>query len=305
MREPEGVNGAGSLSLRQLEYLVVTVGEGRLTRAAQRLHVTEPTVSQQLKALEGAVGTPLLVRGPDGVRPTPAGEALLPHARTALRSAGQGRAAALAAAGGHAETVRVATLPPLLTGLLPALRAWALARPGARLVVGVHENRRLLQESVASGAADLAVGPRPTRWHGPVWPWRAEELVVVCGEDDPLRGGAVPVRDLLDRRWIHYPGDGGAPLSLLGEAGTGDPVPRPATLCVPTADAAVALAASGAGLTAVPLGSLPARLRSRTVALVPQATTDVVLFSAPGAPAGTLAHAAALCRCAAQEAPDG
>ncbi|WP_414170419.1 LysR family transcriptional regulator [Streptoverticillium reticulum] len=129
MREPEGVNGAGSLSLRRLAYLVVTVGEGRPTRAAQRLHVTEPTVSQQLKALEGAVGTPLLVRGPDGVRPTPAGEALLPHARTALRSAGQGRAAALAEAGGHEETVRVATLPPLLTGLLPALRAWALA-PG-------------------------------------------------------------------------------------------------------------------------------------------------------------------------------
>lgn len=305
MREPEGANGAGSLSLRQLEYLVVTVGEGRLTRAAQRLHVTEPTVSQQLKALEGAVGTPLLVRGPDGVRPTPAGEALLPHARTALRSAGQGRAAALAAAGGHGETLRVATLPSLLTGLLPVLRAWALAHPDARLVVGVHESLRGLRESVASGAADLAVGPRPAGWPGQVWPWQVEEIVVVCGEDDPLRGEVVPVRDLLGRRWVHYPGDGRVPLSLLGETRTDDPVPRPATLSVPTADAAVALAASGAGLTAVPLGSLPARLHSQTVALVPRATADVVLFAAPDAPAGTLAHAAALCRCAAQQAPDG
>ncbi|WP_367133859.1 MULTISPECIES: LysR family transcriptional regulator [Streptomyces] len=303
-----GGNGAGSLSLRQLEYLVVAIGEGRLTRAAQRLHVTEPTMSQQLKALERAVGTCLLVRGRDGIRPTPAGEALLPHARTALCSAGEGRAAALAAACGHTDVLRVATLPALLDGLLPALRAWALARPDARLCVGVHESGRSLEESVASGAADLGIGPRPAGWCGQVWPWCTEELVVACAEDDPLRGETVSVRDLLGRRWIRCPDDGLQPVPPLATAADGSAAagettadPPPPVLDVPTPGAAVTLAASGTGIALAPLGSLPPGRRSWTIRLDPPATVDVTLFTAPDAPAATLAHAGLLRRCAAHD----
>ncbi|MEU1818902.1 LysR family transcriptional regulator [Streptomyces roseifaciens] len=308
-----GGNGAGSLSLRQLEYLVVAIGEGRLTRAAQRLHVTEPTMSQQLKALERAVGTRLLVRGRDGIRPTPAGEALLPHARTALCSAGQGRAAALAAACGHADVLRVATLPALLDGLLPAVRAWVLARPDAHLRVAVHESGRSLEESVASGAADLGIGPRPAGWCGQVWPWCTEELVVACAEDEPLRGATVSVRDLLGRRWIRCPDDGLQPVPLLAAAAhdasvdasadadeaTADHLPP--VLDVPTLGAAVTLAASGTGIALTPLGSLPPGRRSWTIRLDPPVTMDVTLFTAQGAPAATLAHAGLLRRCAAEE----
>ncbi|ARZ66513.1 LysR family transcriptional regulator [Streptomyces sp. HU2014] len=294
-----------NLSLRQLEYLVVTLGEGRLTRAARRLHVTEPTVSQQLKALERAVGTPLLVRGADGVRPTPAGEALLPHARTALRCARQARSAALAAGGAREAPLRVATLPSLLPGLLPVLRAWSLARPDTGLVVSLSGSRRLLQDGVTSGAADLGAGPRPEGWHGAIRPFGTEEFVVVCPADHPLRGGAAPVRELLDDRWICYREDGRSPLALLAGADEPGPLPRRPFLEVPSAGAAIALAADGAGLTAVPSGAVPPRLRSQVIRPLPGVSREITLFTAPDAPEGTAAHAAELCRHAApRTAPD-
>ncbi|MFE0047902.1 LysR substrate-binding domain-containing protein [Streptomyces albireticuli] len=292
-----------NLSLRQLEYLVVTLGEGRLTRAARRLHVTEPTVSQQLKALERAVGTPLLVRGADGVRPTPAGDALLPHARTALRCARQGRSAALAAGEAREAPLRVATLPSLLPGLLPVLRAWSLARPDTGLVVSLCASRRLLRDGVTSGAADLAVGPRPEGWHGRVRPFGTEEFVVVCPADHPLRGGSAPVRELLDDRWICYREDGRSPLALLTGAHEPGPLPHRPFLEVPTAGAAIALAADGAGLTAVPSGAVPPRLGSQVIRPLPGASREITLFTAPDAPEATAAHCAELSRHAARRTP--
>lgn len=293
-----------TLSLRQLEYLVVTLGEGRLTRAARRLRVTEPTVSHQLKALERAVGTQLLVRGPDGVRPTPAGEALLPHARTALSGARRARAAALAVGAAREAPLRVVTLSSLLPGLLPVLREWSLARPDTGLAVGLCESGRLLQDRVTSEAADLAVGPRPAGWQGGVRPFGTEDLVVVCPADHPLRGGSAPVRDLLDDRWIRYREDGRDPLALLAGAPGPDPLPHRPFLEVPTADAAIALAADGAGLTVVPSGAVPPRLRPQVIRPLPGVSREITLFTAPDAPESTAGHCAELCRHAALRAPD-
>ncbi|NBH11437.1 LysR family transcriptional regulator, partial [Amycolatopsis sp. SID8362] len=71
-------------SLRQLEYLVTVVDTGSFTRAAEQLHVTQPALSHQMRALERGLGGPLLERLPRAVRLTPMGRAMLPHARAAL-----------------------------------------------------------------------------------------------------------------------------------------------------------------------------------------------------------------------------
>jgi DNA-binding transcriptional LysR family regulator len=71
------------MELRQLEYLVAVADEHSFTRAAERLHVAQPGVSAQIRRLERELGQPLLDRS-GGVRPTAAGEAVLPHARAAL-----------------------------------------------------------------------------------------------------------------------------------------------------------------------------------------------------------------------------
>lgn len=72
------------MELRQLRYLVTVVDEGGFTRAAERLHLTQPGLSTQIRQLERELGHPLLDRGARTVTPTEIGAAVLEHARAAL-----------------------------------------------------------------------------------------------------------------------------------------------------------------------------------------------------------------------------
>jgi DNA-binding transcriptional LysR family regulator len=72
--------------LRQLRYFAAVAEEGNFGRAAARLHVTQPTLSQQIAALERHLRTRLLERDPAGVRVTPAGTRLLAASRELLAS---------------------------------------------------------------------------------------------------------------------------------------------------------------------------------------------------------------------------
>ena len=58
------------LELRHLRYFAAVADAGTFTRAAEQLFIAQPTLSQQIRRLEQAIGTPLLVRGRDGLRLT-------------------------------------------------------------------------------------------------------------------------------------------------------------------------------------------------------------------------------------------
>ncbi|MBF6084284.1 LysR family transcriptional regulator [Nocardia cyriacigeorgica] len=75
------------MELRQLRYFVTVVEEGGFTRAAQRLHLTQPGLSAQIRQLERELGQPLLERGARRVTPTEVGAAVLADARAALAAA--------------------------------------------------------------------------------------------------------------------------------------------------------------------------------------------------------------------------
>src|SRR5258705_1057716 len=76
------------MELRHLRYFVAVAEAGSLTVAAeQRLHTTQPSLSRQIRDLEGEVGVQLLTRRARGIELTPAGRAFLDHARSVLSQA--------------------------------------------------------------------------------------------------------------------------------------------------------------------------------------------------------------------------
>ncbi|MGC4065710.1 MAG: LysR family transcriptional regulator [Polyangiaceae bacterium] len=72
------------MSLAQLRYFVAVAEEGHVGRAAQRLHVAQPALSRQIRALEDEIGTRLFERTPRGMTPLPSGRTFLDHARAIL-----------------------------------------------------------------------------------------------------------------------------------------------------------------------------------------------------------------------------
>ncbi|WP_086839805.1 LysR family transcriptional regulator [Amycolatopsis kentuckyensis] len=253
-------------SLRQLEYLVTVVDTGSFTRAAEQLHVTQPALSHQMRALERGLGGPLLERLPRAVRLTPMGRAMLPHARAALADAERARCAARLASGTTAGELQVATVYSVSLGVLPpALRVWRRDRPevDVRLIEFRHADE--LREAMAAGEADVALGPRPGDWTGPVRELGVEEFVVVLPADGATEGsGRVDLATLADCAWVHYaPGNGLAELVDAACAAAGFR-PRAAVRTEQTAAAPI-LAAAGLGPALVPENVLPPRFDGRVL----------------------------------------
>src|SRR6266436_8475208 len=98
------------VNLRQLEYFLMIAEEGSFTRASERLLVAQPSLSQQIGALEAELGGPLLERLPRGVRLTMAGQSFLPEARAAISHAERARRSARMALGLQAGQLELAAL---------------------------------------------------------------------------------------------------------------------------------------------------------------------------------------------------
>src|SRR3989440_2128222 len=113
------------MNLRQLEYFTTIAEEGSITRAAERLFVSQPSLSQQIAALEQELGGALLERLPRGVRLTAAGQRLLPEARATLRHSHRGRRAVRMALGLEAGQLEGAAITSSAAGILPTvLQDW-------------------------------------------------------------------------------------------------------------------------------------------------------------------------------------
>ncbi|MEU9041956.1 MULTISPECIES: LysR family transcriptional regulator [unclassified Kitasatospora] len=145
------------MEMHQLRYLAAVVDEGTFTAAARRLHVSQSGVSTQVAKLEKELGQQLLDRSGRQVRLTPAGEAVLPLAKSALATLDAIRHTAAEFADAVRGRVRLGmimgcSIPPFLDVVAELGRT----HPGIEL--SLHEGHSdLLQAQVLSGALDLAL----------------------------------------------------------------------------------------------------------------------------------------------------
>ncbi|MEX2178760.1 MAG: LysR substrate-binding domain-containing protein [Gemmatimonadaceae bacterium] len=155
------------LELRHLEALVAAAEEGSLSRAAERMGLTQSGVSRRLHTLEQEVGCRLLERTPHGVRSTGAGEVLCAESRELLRQfedtlSRVRRMAAVGVGGGGGDSggwCRIGALPPELTGSLQlaALARVVETRPEVRL--DLYEMLPEAQaQALLDGRIDVGIG---------------------------------------------------------------------------------------------------------------------------------------------------
>jgi DNA-binding transcriptional LysR family regulator len=117
--------GPSGVELRHLRYFVALAEAGSFTRAAERMYVAQPTLSQQIRRLEEFVGTQLLHRRPDGVRLTGAGSVFLEASRDVLSAMDHGMNRTRHAAGVGRQRLRV-VVPPRLPDTLTVEAAFTL-----------------------------------------------------------------------------------------------------------------------------------------------------------------------------------
>lgn len=273
------------LNLRQLQYFSVIAEEGSFTRAAERLMVSQPSLSHQLKALEAAVGGPLLERLPRGVVPTPMGRALLPRAHEALAAVAAGRSDARRARALDFAELHLSTILSVAFGLLPGLlRAWSDEHPASQVRIAERKHLSEVIADIESGATDAALAPAPTpRWNGSCESVGFEEMVLVTSPDDPRGkdGDEVALTDFAADLWVLPSIDCGLAepvATACAEAGF-DPKAAVQTLSAATA---VRLAAAGLGPALVPRSAVSAEPTAKVLHPRPLFGREIVIFGRPG-----------------------
>jgi len=202
------------MELRHLRYFVAVAEELSFTRAAERLHIGQPPLSQQIQALEAEIGARLLERNKRRVLLTEAGRLFLADARRMLALAEQAKETAHRAHMGEAGELRVGfTFSTPFTPLFAkVVRRYRQAYPGVLLS---FQEMTTLHQLAKIEARELDVGfVRPASMQLPhkvaLTKLRSDPLRLVLPTDSPLaRQKSIAVKDLAGQAFVVFPKDAG------------------------------------------------------------------------------------------------
>jgi DNA-binding transcriptional LysR family regulator len=180
-------NGKPSgVQLVQVEGFLEVARRGSVSRAAEALFITQPTLTARLHGLERELGTALFLRTPHGMRLTDAGRAWIPFAERALRALVEGRDAleqVLSASAGH---LMIAAAPAVSTYVLPELLERFVDRhPRVEVSVRTGHSEDVV-ELVVRDEVQIGLGRAIRHPDLELRPFHTEDLVLVCAPDHPF-----------------------------------------------------------------------------------------------------------------------
>jgi LysR family transcriptional regulator, benzoate and cis,cis-muconate-responsive activator of ben and cat genes len=196
------------MELRHLRYFVAVAEEENVTRAAARLHVSQPPLSRQIRDLEAELGLDLFDRTPKSVRLTEAGKVFYREAQAVLQRADEAVAAVKAVAGGGAGELHIGYAPSLTVELLPrALRRFQETSPGVKISLHDLSTEQMLA-GLRDGSLDAALMVRTSSAALRGLQFRKLVTYHVCAAAHPSHPLAkrrkVPLAELADERLIAY-----------------------------------------------------------------------------------------------------
>ncbi|HSO05802.1 MAG TPA: LysR substrate-binding domain-containing protein [Pelomicrobium sp.] len=240
--------------LVDLRLFVNVVEAAGITRGAERSHLASASASARIRGLEDALGTPLLVREQRGVAPTPAGLALLRHARALLQQVESMRGELAQYASGVRGSVRILSNTAALVEFLPdALAGYLALEPDVDVDLAERPSHEILR-AVVEREADIGVLADLVDAAGlETFPFRQDQLVLVVPEHHRLaRRRRLAFRDVLGFDFVGLPGDSALQRHLDERALHAGRRMR-VRARFPSFDAICRLVAHGAGIAVVPV----------------------------------------------------
>jgi LysR family transcriptional regulator, cyn operon transcriptional activator len=196
--------------LRHIHYFLAVMEHRNFTRAAEALHVSQPTLSQQIRQLEDALGAQLLDRSGRTVQLTDAGKAYAQYARRALQDLDAGRRAIHDARELTRGDLRLAMTPTFTAYLIgPLVARFNANYPGIDLSV-TEMNQDHIEASLAQDDLDIGIGFLGARSvEIESRPWFVETLALVVGKGHPYAARRRPlsIRDFEKESLVLLSGD--------------------------------------------------------------------------------------------------
>jgi DNA-binding transcriptional LysR family regulator len=239
--------------LTDLRLFLNTAEAASITHGAARTNLALASASARIRGMEALLGTPLLERQRRGVRPTPAGRALLHHARIVLQQMERMRGELGAYGSGLKARLRLLSNTAGLTEFLPeALAAFLAAHPNVDIDLEERPSAEIVP-AVAEGLADLGIvadvvdlGDLET------FPFRTDQLVLIAPRGHRLaRRRALAFREALAEDFVGL-GAGSALQDHLGAHAARAGHPLNLRVRVGSFDAIARLVEQGVGLAIVP-----------------------------------------------------
>ena len=195
------------MELRQLRYFVAVAEEMNFRRAAERLHIAQPALSQQITKFEKELGTALLTRTTRRVELTDTGRVLLTEGRRVLAEAEHARGAVDQAAHGAVGRLRIGFVASAALSIVPStLLALQRLYPGIRVELSESTTDPQLRAAV-EGSLDVCIVREVNEAEGlTVRPLLQERLIVAVHESHPLaHRGSVRLGELSGERFLTFP----------------------------------------------------------------------------------------------------